>query len=126
MLANKLLLSTFSSLPKLKLWERKWCCCKDHETLISCIVLSTGEVLTYPAIKVFGISEKKGMCHKHLVFIAGKAWEGLGNMICLQDCSSFHDLRTTNQRLLKVKLAELMSGFSERETHLLDPIFVKA
>lgn len=65
---------------------------------------------------------------KHLGFVAAKTWEGLGNMICLQDCRSFHDLRPTNQRLLKVKCAEFMRihfSFSERETHLLDPVFVK-
>jgi len=57
-----------------------------------------------------------------LVFVAGKAQEGLRNMTCLQDCRYFHDWRSVNQRLLKVKCAEFMGCFSNRETCLVDPI----
>lgn len=129
--AKKLLLSTFSSFPKLEVVGTETVLLQGPRNInFMHSSLHMRGWLSYPAREFVGISEKKWIWHKlkHLILVAGKAWDGLGNMICLQDCRSLHDLRPTNQWLLKVKCAEFMSGFAEREreTHLLDPMFVKA
>lgn len=118
--ANKLLLSTFSSLPKLKVIGTERILLQGPQNINfmhSPLHRRGGYHIQQES---FLASQKRNgfVINSSLVFIAGKAWEGLGNIICLQDCRSFHDLRPTNQRRLKVKPAELMSGFSERFSSL--------
>lgn len=52
---------------------------------------------------------------KSLVFVPGKALEGLGNESSLQSCRFFYGWVSVEQGLLKVKCAELVDFFSPRQ-----------
>lgn len=107
--ANKLLLSTFSSFPKLEVVGTETVLLQGPRNIhFMHSPLPRRGWLSYPASKFVGISEKKWTQTSFF-----HSWQGMGGFG--EYDLSFHDLRPTNQRLLKVKHAEFMSGFAERE-----------